>query len=118
MNQLTEEQRKQPERIWRTTNGYIYKGPTPEPCVEYVRADLLTTACQEARAKAFKDAITETCLDCAEGDPPTFDAKARWYYHGEGREQVGCSASKLRMIEAAATTQKDECRQPSQADGT
>lgn len=31
-----------PERIWRTTNGYIYNGPTPEPCVEYVRADLLS----------------------------------------------------------------------------
>lgn len=28
-----------PKPIWRTTNGYIYNGPSPEPCVEYRRVD-------------------------------------------------------------------------------
>lgn len=37
------------------------------------------------------------------GIAAVFDVQARWYYHGQGREQVGCPASKLRLaLEAAA----------------
>lgn len=53
-----------PERIWRTTNGYIYKGPTPEPCVEYVRADL---------PRAAADALNEievALISIADGVSP------------------------------------------------
>lgn len=58
----------------------------------------LTTARKEERQAAFK----VICVDCAEGDTPLLDEQARWYYHGEGNDAVGCSASKLRL-EAAAT---------------
>lgn len=72
--------------------------------VDHITA-ALTTVRKEAREAAFREAFKILCPDCAEGDPPVFDSQARWYYHGELHETVGCSASKLR-IEAAANTEE------------
>lgn len=99
------------EKDKHTANGIAYRYLDSTNSSRKLETEIvaaLTTARKEAREEAFKEAITETCLDCAEGDPPAYDVRARWYYHGEGREQVGCSASKLRMLEAAATTHKGE----------
>lgn len=46
-----------PEKIWRTTNGYIYSGPTPEPCVEYVRADIA-----DARSAALSSKLGQLTI--------------------------------------------------------
>lgn len=65
-------------------------------------ASALATVRAEGEKAAFKDCITELCIDCAEGDEPTFDAQAKWYYHEAGTKmEVGCSASKLRIRVAA-----------------
>lgn len=78
-------------------------------------ANAFSTIQQEARAAAFKDCITELCIDCAEGDEPTFDAQAKWYYHdAETVQAVGCAASKLRILFAAleaATTKQPEVKE-------
>lgn len=89
---------------WRLTLWDARETNTPTP-----QTDLLTTIRQEERRAVFKDCITELCIDCAEGEVPTFDEKARWYYHyaGTGGE-VGCSASKLRVRAAALEAAANE----------
>lgn len=83
-----------PERIYLGYTSFWYE--TSEEGIhdiEYVRADLLIAARKEEREAAFK----VLCPDCAGGDEPTFDKQARWYYHGSGNQEVGCSSSKLRI---------------------
>lgn len=77
--------------------------------VEYSSPASVNKAREEARRAAFKDCITELCIDCAEGDEPTFDAQAKWYYHDAGTSSaVGCSASKLRIRAAALEAKAEE----------
>lgn len=89
-------------------------------CESYVHESTLTTIREEARRAAFKDCITEFCIDCAEGDEPTFDAQAKWYYHDAGTSSaVGCSASKLRIRAAAlpVPNKKPTCVKCGHSDG-
>lgn len=107
---------KVPERIWLSPAAFLYTTkPSPtylyderrkeETDIEYVRADLLATVRKEEREAAFRT----LCCYCAEGDEPTYDKEARWYYHGSANQEVGCSSSKLRIAarEALANSEKE-----------
>lgn len=68
----------------------------------------LATVRREEQEAAFK----LLCPDCAEGSTPTFDQTARWYYHGLGHKEVGCSASKLRIAALESTTNPKPVDEP------
>lgn len=62
-------------------------------------ADLVATV----RAEVWNETFRIQCVDCAEGDEPIYSKEARWFYHGISNQEVGCSASKLRIAALEAT---------------
>ena len=68
--------------------------------------ELIAAIRGEERGAAFQ----VLCPDCAEGDEPIYSKEARWFYHGISNQEVGCSASKLRIaaLEDASENRKGE----------
>lgn len=62
------------------------------------------------RREVWNEMFKIQCVDCAEGDEPIYSKEARWFYHGISNQEVGCSASKLRIaaLERAAGSGEGE----------
>lgn len=58
------------------------------------------------RAEVWNETFRIQCVDCAEGDEPIYSKEARWYYHELSGQEIGCSASKLRIAALQALTEK------------